>query len=246
MSKRDFVDRDLVPGASRRSGKGVTPDTELPLSGDVSELDDDLSEPISDLSIGRLARYRQEVSSNMMEAVSELEKLKIRRELIEQRKTELEELEQKQLDYERGKHEMIDHLNEGIVVLEKKEIQTTQLTELIKATRDRFRESLDELESIDEESWEDDRFREDLYKALVIVDDARMEYNKALAKIEVLEGSDEALLEHGRQQGPTTVVNEPRSFGYWVKVGFALTLPLVILAALGLAVFLILRMVNYI
>ena len=204
-------------------------------------MDDEMATPISDLNIGRLARYRQEVSSNMMEAVSALELLKIRRQLIEQKKSELEDLEKKQLDYERGKREMIEHLNEGIVALEKKEIQTAQLSELIKATRDRFREALEELEVIDEESWADDRFREELYKALVIVDDARMEYNKALAKIEVLEVGGEALLEQAPAATASAVVEAPRSFGYWVKVGFALTLPVVILASLCLAVYLVLR-----
>jgi hypothetical protein len=240
MKKRDFVDSDL-------GGGGRSADSELPLSSGMDEADDGTMAPISDLSIGRLAKYRQEVSTNMMDAVSELERLKIRRQLIEQKKSELEDLEKKQLDYERGKREMVGHLHEGVVVLEKKEVQTAQLSELVKATRDRVRDALDEIEAIDEDAWQDDRFREELYKALVIVDDARVEYNKALARIEVLEGSNEALLERTPAQSSMgTAVEQPTSFGYWVKVGFALTLPVVILAGLCLAVYLVLRATNYV
>ena len=169
----------------------------------------------------------------MVSAVSEIERLRRRQQELEQEKAELEEMARKQRDYEQGKREMIAHLGEGIMALEKKEIQTAQLMEIIVATRSRFRTSLEELEKLDEERWPDAQFREELYKALAIVDDARMEYNKALAKIEILESGSSSIMETTRPASPDggafMAGITKRNFTDWLKIGFALSLPLIAL-----------------
>ena len=191
----------------------------------------------------KLARHRDDVSENVVGAIDEIERLRRRQHELEQEKRDLEELGRKQEDYERGKREMIQHLNEGIVTLEKKEVQSAQLTELLAATRNRFKETLAELETIDENKWADDHFREELYKALVIVDDARMEYNKAFAKIEVLDTIKEPMTVEqatGIKAGMPQSISD-RDFTHWLKVGFAVSLPLVIMLALLAAILAVVR-----
>jgi hypothetical protein len=69
-----------------------------------------------------------------------------------------------------------------------------------------------------------------------------MEYNKALAKIDILEGKGESVLER------TPIVMERTAqegvaqmgFGSWIKVGFAVTLPFMILLLAVLTVYYIL------
>ena len=103
---------------------------------------------------------------------------------------------------------------------------------------------MEEIAVIDEEEWPEDHFREELYRALVIIDDARMEYNKALAKIQVLESSSHPLLEGGGSNNPLREMPSgggvPGSFWFWLKVGFAITLPLAILGILLAAAYFLL------
>jgi hypothetical protein len=242
MRQTDFVDDDLTVGRSA-SGRARADD---PID-DISGGGDIPVRAISELSIGKLADRKQQMNTGMVKAINEIERLRQRKEELEAGKRYLEELSQKQEEYETGKREMIERLNEGIVALEKKELQHAQLTDLIIASRNRFKEILDEIENIDEESWSDDRFRQELYKALVIVDDGRMEYNKALAKIEVLEGSGESVLDRravaSALQARIAGGGE-KSFGYWMKVGIAVTLPVVVLAAVFMAAYLVLRAFN--
>ncbi len=240
MKKTDFFDEDLV------TGRGVSDDA--PEDADVSPATDAPARSVSDLNIGRMARHKEDVTTDMVGTINEIERLRLRKQELEQDKRYLEELAQKQDEYETGKREMIERLNEGIIALEKKEVQTAQLTDLVIATRNRFKTALEEIAGIDEDQWSDGEFREELYKALVIVDDARMEHNKALAKIEALDGSSDAILDRtelAARYGREADVAE-KSFGHWVKVGFAVTLPVIILLTICLAAYLVLGIAGWI
>jgi len=248
MKNTDFVDDDLLSDRGWKKKLRTSQKEQIPLSEQDAAGTEVPVQSISELNLGRLAKHREEVGNNMVRTITELEELRKRQQELEEEKQSLEDLGRKQHDYTHGKREMVERLNEGIIALEKKEVQSAQLTELLIATRNRFKEALEEIESIDEERWPDDRFREELYKALVIIDDARMEHNKALAKIQILEGSGESVLSGSRlglsDHAPGSVPE--RSIGYWIKVGFALSLPLALLTFVVIGVYVILRLVNWI
>ena len=248
MKNTDFVDEDLLRERGWKKKLRTSRKDPMPAPEDDSEQAEVPVQSISELNLGRLAKHRQEVGNNMVRTITDLEELRKRQQELEEEKQSLEDLGRKQHDYTNGKREMVERLNEGIIALEKKVVQSAQLTELLIATRNRFKEALEEIESIDEERWPDDHFREELYKALVIIDDARMEHNKALAKIQILEGSGESVLGSGRIGLADSVssAGPERSFGYWIKVGFALSLPLIVLALIISGVYVTLLLVKWI
>ena len=241
MKKKDFVDDDLIQRIEDRHA-------DLAASKDVAGsrmVEEEGYVPvraISGASLGHMAKHKADVNDGMVKAINEMEQLRRRQQELEEEKGRLEELGQKQSEYERGKREIIDRINEGIIALEKKEIQTSQLSELLVSSRNRFKTILEEIEALNEDQWRDERFRNELYKALVIIDDARMEYNKALAKIDVLEGTGESMLERRPividRAGQERVAQ--MGFGSWIKVGFAVTLPFMILLLAVLAVYYVL------
>ncbi|MEI6971311.1 MAG: hypothetical protein WCL44_07300 [bacterium] len=128
------------------------------------------------------------------------------------------------------------------MALEKKEVQSAQLTELLVATRNRFKDALNEIEEINEDKWPEDVFRKELYRALVIIDDARVEYNKALARIQALEGGRESILGDGAGgRGPGSSEAAERSFRSWMKIGCAVSVPFWLLALFVMFVYLVVR-----
>ena len=245
MASTDFFDEDLGKQreAERRSKLGA--------GGDVAGVTDEAAaaegvpvRAVPDFAITRMAKHKQEVDAHVASAMEELEKLRQRQEDLERQKKDLEELRKKQEEYVRGKQEMIDRLNQSLVSLEKEEIQANRVTELLGATRKRFKGMLADIQAVDEEHWSEDQIRDELNKASTLVDDVRMEYNKSIAKIEAVSGDGRrganehapVIFEEGRVSPETE-----RSFGYWLKVGLAARLPLMITLLLLAVILLALR-----
>jgi len=195
--------------------------------------------PISDASLTRMMKQKEEVMHQVAGATQEIEQLRLRQEALEKEKTDLQELTRRQEDYEKGKQEIVEKLIQSIVMLEKEETQATRMMELLSMMRTRFKDTLAELKGIDEEKWPDEAFALELNKAIVVVEDARGTYRKALAKIDAArwqkpgpDGSSQELLGDG--YGETAAA---KGFAYWFKMGIGLSLPLMIFIAVLFAVY---------
>ena len=195
-------------------------------AGDEREVDTRTSDE-ADME-ARLVKQKEELSSKVAGAVNEIERLRMRQEQLEKEKNKLEELSRKQEDYENGKADMIDRLDRSLVLIEKEEEQAAEMVELLGETRKRFRQGLGELRNIDEGSWVKQKFEEELNRALALVEDCRMVYKKAWARIEA---SEWRRTNSGEKLPPTAeyAAREraaDKGFGFWVKVGLAVSLPL--------------------
>lgn len=234
MNDTDFFDDDLMqrrnparssPVQARESGSGASYD-EIPVR------------PISDLNLTRMARHREEVNTRVASTVKTMEQYRRRQAELEREKQALEELSRKQDDYERGRGEMRDRLNESIVSLEKQETRATRALEIYSATRKRFNELLAEVDGINDDSWTDENFRDELNKAVAKIETVRQEYNTAVTNVETTGGERMPLIENSLAvAGQRTSVAAPGDFMAWLKIGFAITLPLgVLILLVGLVV----------
>lgn len=219
---KDFFDDDLLSGE---------PAAEASEAGDSVEADAGSEGPISRQGIGRMADQKQQISSQVVGTIKQLEELRQKQEALEREKNNLEELTRKQDEYEHNKREIITRLARGIRLLEKEELQANRMAELLSVMRSRFRDTLDELRGIDEAAWAEDRYEEELNKALVVVEDARDIYRKALAKIDAENwvkdaGQSQATGKIHREVG-RELLGRP-GFAYWVMVGLAVSLPFVL------------------
>lgn len=244
MPNNDFFDEDLVKqrDSARRIKLGPT-DEPVATVGDLSN-DEVPVRPVSDFNLTRMAKHKQEVDDQVVTAMQELERLRKRAEDLEQEKRDLEESRRKHEEYERGKRELTERFSQSLVSLEKDELQAERLSELLGTTRKRFKALLAEVEALNEEAWPEEDFREELGKALVILEDARMEYNKAMSKIDAVTGGEhKASGEHPPvifEEGRTA--HEPeKPFGFWLKVGLAASLPLIVVLVAITALFFILH-----
>lgn len=239
MSNTDFFDDDLLRRrevASPAAGDPV-------VSGRPSDKTDVPARPVSDLNLTRMAKRKEEMSLKAGTASREIENLRRRQEELEREKRSLEEMCRKQDEYLAGKREMADGLAQSIALLEQKEVHAARLAELYAGTRQRFKEMLQGIQAIDETTWPEESIREELNKALVLIDDARKEYHRAMAKIEASGGIAEsaAPLESTVQTGFGPRIPELPGFRYWLRVGVAVTLPLILAAVVLTAIHIVLR-----
>lgn len=232
MGGTDFFDEDLQNREATRR-KAVASD------GGLGEGSSELRRPVSDLNLTRLARHRDEVESQVAASAQELDRLRMRQEELERERRELEALRKKQEDYERGRKEILNRLQQSLISMEKEQLKSERMVELLQETRRSFKSMVAEIEGIREDRWSDDSVADELGQALVVVEECRMQYNKALARIDTVTAESGP----GERTGPWLPAGDGSDpvwpgFRYWLKAGLALSLPLLVvilaLAAAGL------------
>jgi hypothetical protein len=179
----------------------------------------------------------EDLGEEVQKTNTELEKLKRQLEDIEKQKLRLEELKKRQDELEVGRSEMADKLTRSLVTVQREAEEAQKRLEQLNSIHNSFTQHLRYIEAINPKAWGAVDLPKELSKALSAVEDARVEYMKAQAKIAV-EGSPDIPPPAGlpspfeQDYGYT----EERGFKYWIKSGFAFTLPLQIIGVLGLII----------
>jgi hypothetical protein len=182
------------------------------------------------------APTRDEVDRKVVEAQQKLAELKHAQEDLERERATLEELRRRQTEFQTGRQEMIHHLTRGLGLLEEAEFNARRDAEQMVKTVADFRDALDKIQAIHDETWTKDNFSIELTRGLTTIENARMEWNAARLKFSVLEGEkgggDAAA--PSPEPGPLPFANA--SFGELCRFGLAMTWPLVLIALGALAV----------
>jgi chromosome segregation ATPase len=189
------------------------------------------------LELNEEAMSPEHLDSQVQKAQEQLLQLKRQQEQIEKQKRELEELSRRQEELERGRTEMMDKLTRSLVVLEREAYDTQKRLEQIRATRESFGQHLELVEAIDPKSWNPADLHKELSRALSAVDDARAEFSQQRSR---LQAADEAQTDVSLPEAAPNVsdlIHGGRSFGQWVQIGLALTLPLIAFGFVALLIF---------
>lgn len=184
---------------------------------DLPEDDDDLS--------------TEQLDMQVQKAQEQLVALKRQQDQIERQKRELEELSRRQDQLQQGRGEMVEKFTRASVVLEREVFEAQKRVEQLRDIHEAFSQHLHVLESINPKAWENADLTRELSKALSAVDDARAEYSKSLPKIQPDASAESLMGDEG-----TFAAGAEHDFVYWLKTGFAFTLPLTILGFIFLVV----------
>ena len=180
----------------------------------------------------------EHLDNQVQRAQEQLQSLKRQQDVIERQKRELEELSRRQEQFQQGRAEMVEKFTRSLVVLERENYDAQKRVETLHGIHESFSQHLDVLEAINPKSWDGPEMNRELTKALSAVDDARAEYSRSLPKISA--DKDDAAAPDGGYQMDLGAA-EAKDFTYWLKAGFAFTLPLfaigVILVIVLVAVF---------
>jgi hypothetical protein len=175
------------------------------------------------------------LDSQVQKAQEQLLALKRQQEQIEKQKRELEELSRRQEELDRGRAEMTEKLARSLVVLEREGYETQKKLEQIRATRESFGQHLEMLEAIDPKSWNPADLHRELSRALSTVDDARTEFSQQRSRLHALANQDDEDVSLPEAAPALTGTGE-RSFGQWMLIGFAVSLPIMICALVALLI----------
>ena len=182
------------------------------------------------------APTREEVDRKVVEAQQKLAELKRAQEDLERERASLEELRRRQTEFQTGRQEMIHHLTRGLGLLEEAEFNARREAEQMVKTVTDFRDALDKIQAIHDETWTKENFSIELTRGLTTVENARMEWNSARLKLPVLAGEAAQKAEAETAPAPAVSPFAGMSFGELCRFGLAMTWPLVLVALGALAV----------
>ena len=179
----------------------------------------------------------EHLDTQVQKAQEQLLQLKRQQEQIEKQKRELEELSRRQEELERGRTEMSDKLTRSLVVLEREAYDTQKRLEQIRAMRESFGQHLELIEGIDPKTWNPTDLHKELSRALSAVDDARAEYAQQRSRLQAAneKAGDPDLPE--AIPDVADLIHGGRSFGQWIQIGLAFSLPLIIFGFIALVFF---------
>lgn len=168
----------------------------------------------------------EDLGEEVQRTNTELEKLKRQLEDIEKQKLKLEELRRRQDELDNGRADMLDKLTRSLGTVDRESEETRKRLEQLNAIHNTFTRHLRDIEAINPKSWSTAELPKELSKALSAVEDARADYINAQARI-VSETPT-------AQTSPASMdaeggAYEEQGFGFWLRSGFAFTLPLQIL-----------------
>jgi hypothetical protein len=179
----------------------------------------------------------EHLDSQVQKAQEQLLQLKRQQEQIEKQKRELEELSRRQEELERGRAEMTDKLTRSLVVLEREAYDAQKKMEQLRATRESFGQHLELLEAIDPRTWNPADLNKELSRALSTVDDARTEYSQQRSRLQATADENEAVALPESTSAFESNGGMAHSFGQWLQIGLAFTLPLIIFGLIALFLF---------
>ena len=188
------------------------------------------------LSVVEPPPHKEELEWKLEQAREQLLTLRRQQDELERQKSDIEELRRKQEEYVRGKAEMIDHLSRGLVTLEREQIQSQRLAETCATVRDAFQDYLDQLEAINDKDWAGSNLRGELSAALGVIENSRLEFNRARTKLDCLNPSAGQQPE-GPAAAQSTLVDWKEMTRY-AFIGAAASAPLIVAGTIWLIILL--------
>jgi hypothetical protein len=140
----------------------------------------------------------------------------------------------KEREYTRGRAEMHEKLSRTLVTLERTCAETQRRLELLLQARDDLSRHYRVLSNVVIDDWNAPGVAEQADHALAIINDARIDFDRTMNRVgETAEAAEET----GRSRvAAATAAGPPDDFRFWLRTGFAFTLPLVTLGLVALIV----------
>jgi hypothetical protein len=180
-----------------------------------------------------------------------LSALRVEAEALEREKLRMEELSRKQREFMSGRSEVSEKLGRAIAMLDRESYEAQKRVEQLLVIKDGFHQHLELLQTMNPEEWDPQALPQDLSRAIGIIEDAREEYAKAMARVQLLTNASTASISAATAAvvTPARDFTAPRggmpmefsreAFRAWAFCGAAFSLPLIVCAGLYLLVRLI-------
>lgn len=236
----DFVDRDYQASRLGQAGAGAGPSVPAVVHGTgAGGSAGGVVGGFPPAAGGvRKAPTREELDSQLTSTQQQLARLREAQEQLERARAEVEELRRKQGEFYTSRDELRSHLTRGTALLEEAEFKARREAEQLGQTLGGLKEALQKVEAIQEALWTEEDWNQEMSRALVTLENARMEWNGARLKWPLLDGQGVAPVPGGAAALPPAGIQglATLSWGSLLRLGLALTWPLAVVLAVAMVV----------
>ena len=141
---------------------------------------------------------------------------------------------------------MIENLQHSLDVFERETFEAEQKVEQFGRAREAFSRHLQNIANLRPETWSRSDLKTELDHACLVVSEGRDEYERTVSHLDALSSElPQAMPTFGAVEAPAPdaaaaiPAAEPRDFGYWLRSGFAFTLPIMAFGLFAIIVMLI-------
>jgi DNA repair ATPase RecN len=175
--------------------------------------------------------YSDDLDDEYQAAQDKLRELRQQEEQIKRQAAELEELTKKEQLFKTGRVEVCEELNRYLSILERETAEAQRLAEDCQSAQERLEGHLANINALRPELWSRADRKAELARALGYIESAEDEIDNLLPMINSfgkkagLFGGKIAVMP--RPAGTPSYGNDRGDFVYWLKSGFAFSLPFV-------------------
>ncbi len=187
---------------------------------------------------GSSSPLSEDFTGKLQEAQTQLEILQQQQAEVERQKIELQELNESKEDFLQGQIELSEKLSTAITAMDREIFAIQQEMEELQQTRTCFADHLEKIDLLNPDGPNNEALRQELSKAISILDLAEDEYEQAVAHFAT--GRNSSIFGVGapkiKRITSPTIDSELMTH---LKNGFAFNLPLLVLGIIGLIIFML-------
>lgn len=199
------------------------------------EDDNDLEIQFDPKQFEAVTPYTEDLNDEYQHTQDQLRLLRQQEEQIKRQTAELEELTQKEAEFKEGRAEVCEALHKHLSTLDREATEAQRIAEDCGAAHERLESHLANIDALRPESWSRSDRKAELARAIGYIEAAEDE----IENIAPLLGTfGKRSLFHKGKGASSSSRNLPSGLGqgdfmYWLKSGFAFSLPLVGFALVG-------------
>ena len=178
----------------------------------------------------------EHLDEKVQQAEQQEQSLKRQLETIEKQKREFAELSRRQESLTAGRNDLADKLTRALVVIERETMEAGKRLEMLQTINASFCQHLESVEAINPKLWDESEISKELTRAMASVDDARGEYNRSFPRVCAIPNQAAGAGANDSGFVSDSSGGDGKDFLGWLKIGFAFSLPLMVLVLIVLVV----------
>lgn len=178
----------------------------------------------------------EDFTGKLQEAQSQIEQLQQQQAEVERQKMELQEINEAKEDFLHGQVELHEKLSTAVTAMDREIFATRQEVDELEQARICFADHLEKINQLNPDGWNNESLRQDLTRAISILDLAEDEYEQAVAHFSsgrsasVFGGST-------KTKRVSTNSTSDSEFATMLRNGLAFNLPVVLLGTIALLIY---------
>jgi len=181
--------------------------------------------------IAPVTPYSDDIHDEYEAAQEQLRQLRQQEEQLRRQAAELEELTQREEEFTTGRERLRESLTESLQLLQQESEEARRLAEECTEAHNRLQSQLANLDSLHPESWSRADRRAELTRAMGYLESAEEEIDAHQPLIDSFQGGKRNLFANFRPAKTIeSAATGTHDFHYWLKSGFAFSIPLLAFA----------------